>query len=972
MIRCNDVDLNLVNIYAPTNLTDRKRFFDSIHDFFIPSSAIVIGGDFNCYNNALDKFGGNISIHKEYDGLKNDFSLVDIWRYLHPRAKEFTWFNPSRSIGSRLDKFLISKDLLSPGIKCDITPCSMSDHDFVSLVFDIPTGVKRGPGFWCFNNSLLNDKTFCSSMEKLIDDHIRFLPCFPCLQDWWEFFKQSVKEESISYSRKKRRQLQRDQVMLTNKLIRLRQRLVDGDSSVISLISDTECRLKALRIKQAEGIIIRSKAEWLEEGERPSRYFFNLQKMKAQRSHISSVYDSNSIEVFSQEDIEKAHVDFYTQLFSEEPIDTDFQNDLLSSLSRKLTPDQASSCEGEMTLEELTSAIKNMNRNKSPGPDGLSVEFYVKFWDRLSPYLCCVLNACYQVGEMCDSMKTSNTRVIFKKGDRKNLKNWRPISLLNVDYKLCSKVLSSRLSKVLEYIVDPDQTCSVPGRKIASNLHLLRDILDYIDRTNETGILLSLDQEKAFDRVNRTFLQNLLPQFGFGPSFCFWIDTLYNGANMRIIVNEWLTDAIPLARGVRQGDSLSPLLYVLCVETLACKIRNNPEIEGFLLPGARGLSYKIGNYADDTTCIVKSYRSLQALFNMINVYERGSGARLNVTKTEAMWLGAWRTRSDQPLGLKWVSKMKILGVVFGQNTELDNWQPKLEKLEKHLNLWKSRSLSLVGRSLIVNVLGLSKLLYLSTVLCIPQWVFSKVNNLIWPFIWGSRIETVSRATCYQPLSKGGLGISNFQIKGNSLKLASVISNLSNSDSKSFYLARYFLGSRLASCRPEWLSLRDNSTPSTQILTPYYDKFLLAFTTLRGILSRKDWCDFEFSSKKCYQVLLKENSTSPILHRFWNPFLPIGFDLDDFWKLVRDDFTENYKNDILWSIVLRATKVRDSLRNWGYIDSDKCAFCSRKETIDHCFLNCSRVKSVWSHFIPIISSVLDTSFSSSCTHVFFFR
>jgi len=91
--------------------------------------------------------------------------------------------------------------------------------------------------------------------------------------------------------------------------------------------------------------------------------------------------------------------------------------------------------------------------------------------------------------------------VIYKKGDRKSLKNWRPISLLNVDYKICSKAISVRLSKVLEFIVDPDQTCSVPGRKISSNLHTLRDILDYIDRTGETGILVSLDQEKAFDRV---------------------------------------------------------------------------------------------------------------------------------------------------------------------------------------------------------------------------------------------------------------------------------------------------------------------------------------------------------------------------------------------------------------------------------------------------------------------------------------
>ena len=106
------------------------------------------------------------------------------------------------------------------------------------------------------------------------------------------------------------------------------------------------------------------------------------------------------------------------------------------------------------------------------------------------------------------------------------MKSWRPISLLNVDNKICSKVLSLQLSKVLEFIVDPDQTCSVPGRRITSNLHVLRDVLDYIDRTNETGILISLDQEKAFDRVNRTFLLNLLSHFGFGPSFCFWINTL--------------------------------------------------------------------------------------------------------------------------------------------------------------------------------------------------------------------------------------------------------------------------------------------------------------------------------------------------------------------------------------------------------------------------------------------------------------
>lgn len=972
LIRVDGVDINFVNIYAPTNRTDRKPFYESIHDFFLPASALVIGGDFNCYDNPLDKFGGNVSVGTECTFLKSDFALVDVWRKLHPRAREFTWFNHDYSIASRLDKFFVSKGLFTSDCHCEISPCPLSDHDFVSFVFEIPDAIRRGPGIWKLNNSLLDDKKFCDIIRTLIQNHIFYFASFASPQDWWEFLKVSIKEESISFSRQKRRKLCRDRVVLTNKLISLRQQLVDGDNSVADSINDIECRLKAIYTKEIEGILIRSRAEWLEDGERPTRYFFQLQSSNAKKNHVSSIYDSSGVEVFSQEEIEQAHVDFYSSLFSNEPIDFDSQDDLLSSLSRQLLPHQSSLCEGAMTIDEISFAVKNMNTNKSPGPDGLSVEFYRKFWDLLSPYLVFVYNACFEAGEMSDSMKTSSTRVVFKKGDRKSLKNWRPISLLNVDYKICSKAISIRLSKVLEYIVDPDQTCAVPGRKISSNLHALRDILDYIERTGETGILISLDQEKAFDRVNRTFLQNLLTRFGFGPSFCHWIDTFYNGANMRVIVNEWLTKPITLFRGVRQGDSLSPMLYILCVETLACKIRSCAEIEGFLLPGAKGAQYKVGVYADDTTAFVKSVHSLETLFKVIKIYERGSGAKLNVSKTEAMWLGVWRSRTDQPLGLTWVSKMKILGVVFGQVTTSDNWRPKLKKLENHLNLWKSRSLSLVGKSLIVNTLGISKLLYLATVLPVPKWVFTEVNNLIWPFLWRGRIETVSRQSCYQPFLKGGLGIINFKVKAEALKLASIISNCSNADSKSFYFIKYFFGAKLSSFRSEWSFLRDNSSPSALLLTTYYSACLSTLDCLRRNLSCQDWNDFVFTSKKCYSVLLKEKSTSPMIHRYWVSYLSIGFDLDRHWSLVRDDFCENFKNDLLWLIILRAIKVKDSMKNWGYINSDRCASCPRKESIDHCFLNCVRVKAVWSHFSSVLSSLLGVTFSPNCLFVFFFQ
>lgn len=376
---------------------------------------------------------------------------------------------------------------------------------------------------WKFNNSLLHDQSYCDFIKTIIDQHLRYRHLFVSVKEFWECFKNVIKLRTISFSKFRRRELSRDQIRITNRLIKLKNLLVNGETSVKAEILELESMLNTTFRKEQEGIKIRSRAKWIEEGETPSRFFFKLERKKFDKNFVSSIYNANQVEVFEQSDIMRAHEEFYANLFSQGDIDLVIQEELLSNVSLSLSQSDKGLCDGKLSLPEITNAVKKMSKNKSPGPDGLTAEFYCYFWDSIGPVLVDVFNTCYEELNLCESMKTSNTRLVFKKGDKKNLKNWRPISPLNVDYKICSKALSIRLAQVLEKIISPDQTCSVPGRSISSNIILLRDILDYVERTDETGILISLDQEKAFNRVDRSFLENLLRRFGFGSSFCNWI-----------------------------------------------------------------------------------------------------------------------------------------------------------------------------------------------------------------------------------------------------------------------------------------------------------------------------------------------------------------------------------------------------------------------------------------------------------------
>ena len=254
--------------------------------------------------------------------------------------------------------------------------------------------------------------------------------------------------------------------------------------------------------------------------------------------------------------------------------------------------------------------------------------------------------------------------------------------------KIVSKSLSLRLRGVLPSIIHEDQTCSVVGRSIADNVHLLRNVFDFVEQKNLKCAFMNLDQAKAFDRVSIQYLLEVLKAYGFGPSFIKWIKLLYTNISSAVIVNRHIRESFLVCRSVRQGCAISPLLYVLSMEPFANRVRKCVNFHGLKLPGHDG-EVRITQYADDTTLVCTSIQSIPITLTLCKYFGKASGAKLNLEKTCGIWQGGWRDRQDKPFGISWVPYKKMLGVVFGHGRDdmgkySDNWFPILEKLKKSL------------------------------------------------------------------------------------------------------------------------------------------------------------------------------------------------------------------------------------------------------------------------------------------------
>jgi len=225
-----------------------------------------------------------------------------------------------------------------------------------------------------------------------------------------------------------------------------------------------------------------------------------------------------------------------------------------------------------------------------------------------------------------------------KKGDLQEIKNWRPVSLLCSDFKVFSKALANRLREVMGQVIHPDQTYCVPTRSILDNIFLVRDIMEVAGLLSINLGLISIDQEKAFDRVEHQYLWKTLDAFGFGPGFIGVIKVLYRDIESMLKINGGLSAPFKVNRGIRQGCALSGMVYSLAIEPLLNKLRL--KIEG-LVSTHNNLKHQISAYADDVMIMVNGPNDINTLVKIVEEFGNISAAKINWSKSDALVVGKW-------------------------------------------------------------------------------------------------------------------------------------------------------------------------------------------------------------------------------------------------------------------------------------------------------------------------------------------
>ena len=772
----NENKITIVNIYAPNSENEQITFFRSVRELIanqMISNELIIAGDFNVHLENIDKKGGQPTVKRSRAAIElliTDNNLTDIWRSKHPNEHSYTWEQETKGIMCRLDYFLISKAVTKIVKTCKITTSIQTDHKMVIMEIDSKITNNRGPGLWKFNNSLLDDHTYCKKVHEVIAT--AWENDTQTSEFKWEYLKFNIQTTTIQYSKQKARLRRELEHNITEQMDAL-YKIKCEDS--LTTVQETEYQslmrvLEELIAYKEHGAKIRSKIEFIEQNEKSNKFFYNQEHKAFERKTITTL-TINDEQIEDEKRIREELHKYYQELFTSKITSDTFPQHIENQA--KCNDNDRKECDKKLTTIEAYAALLKMNKGKSPGSDGLTVEFYSTFWDHIGPKLVETLNESNSKSELPTSLRRGVITLLHKRNkDPLLIKNWRPVSLLNVDYKLFTKCLAVRVQSTISSLIHYDQKGFIKGRYIGENIRQIEDTLEYTNKKDKTGILLLMDFEKAFDSIEWKYMDKVLEVFNFGQEFRRLVKLCYTNNTSTIMNNGFSSGWFKVSRGVRQGCPLSGYLFLLCIEILAQLIRNDKDIVGLRLLNT---IIKLSLFADDASCFVEDEQSIKYIFECTEKFSQYSGLKLNLEKSQLVYLGPWKTKSQVIHGIApCMESFNALGIELGHEKAVcytRNITEKIGKMKQKLGIWSIRSLSLLGKVLIAKSFGMSNLIYsLSNVDCSIQSIKEAQQNIN-KFIWNHKPAKIRHNVLSLGYDQWGIRAPDLLIMQKSLRLA---------------------------------------------------------------------------------------------------------------------------------------------------------------------------------------------------------
>ena len=792
-ISVDEIIFTVFNIYIPSCKSERSPYFKNLLKE-IPQhnkeNSIILCGDFNCVlDNKRDIISGKPHAKKEVDifnEFKTNLNLIDTWGEMHLQNREFTWSKFTPFIARRLDYIFVSQDLISNTHSARHIHFTSTDHKAVNIQIK-PDDFVRGPSRWQFNTSLLEEEEFIDLMSKAIQMRQEKINTQEGdnldKRGKWDLIKVGIREDSIKYSR--------------NKAIRSKNSF-DLEDEIKTLESDlalnpnNQEKVKELRnsllkkeveeMSKIRGAMKRAKTNWIENGEKNTKYFLGLEKRTQSNNIIKAIKTTDGELTKNPEKVLNNLKLFYKSLYEEKGTDNNeaHKEKFIEGLNiPKLSKEQVNVCDKDITIDELHTALLQLNEESSPGTDGITPSFYITFWHVLQkPFLECILES-IEKGELSISQRRGIITLLHKGKElpKHDPNSYRPITVTNCDYKILSKLLAMRLQGVLKSIIHENQAGFIKGRSISSQIRLIDDIIKYANDEKIEGLIVSLDFFKAFDSLSKNLIIFALDCFNFGDAFKQYISTLIGNSESAIKNGGWISGWFKTEKGVRQGCCASPLLFILTLELLAIKLRENDQVRSILIDKTEThKDSKNVSFADDMTLCLKDRNSLRIALDIIDDFSLISSLYLNRKKCNALCVGGLEIGNQGAHeGINLVGKggkVKILGVYFSAAQEAsliaDNWENIIAAMKDAIAKWSRRDLSLYGKIIVAKTFLLSKLSYILQSLSIPQAILSEIDTLIFKFLWKKKqtntkaYEKVKRKILCLETKKGGLNMIRVQ------------------------------------------------------------------------------------------------------------------------------------------------------------------------------------------------------------------